>query len=234
VIPTHAALAEDSQPVAPATPAAEALATTTAPSSVACSADLAERVQRHYDSVSDFTAEFEQTTRSALFGSSGLAGAEAARGEVILAKPGKMRWTYTHPEESLVISDGTTLWLYSPQLAEAQHLPMTKGYLTGAALSFLLGEGRLLETFRVSARNCGQGSEIVELELEPLEPASYERLGLTVVEASGEVVATSVFDLFGNETRIGFERVQRNQNPPQTIFEFEPGPGISVIELEGS
>ena len=73
-------------------------------------------MQQYYDSVEDFAAEFEQTTRSALFGTTELADAEAARGRVVFAKPGKMRWTYTRPEESLVVSDGTTLWLYSPGL----------------------------------------------------------------------------------------------------------------------
>jgi outer membrane lipoprotein carrier protein len=144
-----------------------------------------------------------------------------------------MRWTYTEPEPSLVVSDGVTLWLYSPDLAEAQRLPATGGYLNGAALQFLLGDGKLLEAFRVSASGC-EGEARVELDLDPREPASYERLWLTVLAETGEVVATGIVDLFGNRTQISFENVRRNQNPPPELFRFEPGPGVEVIDVGGS
>jgi outer membrane lipoprotein carrier protein len=213
--------------------AGEAAGSVTGSARTACSQEVAARVQRHYDSVKDFSADFEQTTRSVLFGAAGVAAGEASRGQVVFSKPGKMRWTYTHPEESLVVSDGKTLWLYSASLKEAQRLTMTDGYLTGAALSFLLGDGKLLETFRVTAVDCEAG-RLVQLELLPRQAASYERLGLEVVQSTGEVVATSVLDVFGNETTIAFEHVQRNQDPPPTLFEFEPGPEVRVIEIEGS
>ncbi len=199
----------------------------------ACADEVAARVQHYYESVRDFAADFEQTTRSAVFGGALPGLAEPARGQVVLAKPGKMRWTYTHPEASLVVSDGVTLWLYSPVHKEAQRLPVTQGYLTGAALQFLLGEGQLLDTFRVSASGCG-GDGRVELSLSPRESASYERLGLTVLEATGEVVATGIVDLFGNETRISFQQIRRNQDPAAETFQFEPEDDVDVIELGGS
>jgi outer membrane lipoprotein-sorting protein len=231
------------------------LSTAAAPRVAASCADqVAATVQSHYDSVKDFSAEFEQTTRSALFGEAGSAQAEPTRGQVVFAKPGKMRWTYTHPEPSLVVSDGTTLWLYAPGLKEAQRLPVTEGYLTGAALHFLLGEGKLLESFDVSSESCpfeaAQEGEkqiaeakaagrpvdpmlgTVELDLVPKQPSSFERLGITARVASGEVVATRVVDLFGNETRIAFHNIERNQNPGPEIFTFVPGPDVEVIELQ--
>ncbi len=213
--------------------AAAAEAQTPASLGTACADEIAARVQDHYDSVRDFAADFEQTTHSVGFASALPGSAEPARGQMILAKPGKMRWSYTHPEPSLVVSDGVILWLYSPDLKEAQRLPVTRGYLNGAALQFLLGDGKLLEAFRVSASGCG-GDSRVELDLEPRDPASYERLGLTVIAETGEVVATEIIDLFGNRTQISFQRVRRNQDPPPELFRFEPGPGVEVIDVGGS
>ena len=195
-----------------------------------CAADVARRVQEHYDSVRDFAADFEQTTRSALFGASAPGLAPPSTGKVVLAKPGKMRWTYVAPQRSLVVSDGATLWLYTPDYGEAQRLPLANGYLTGAAFEFLLGEGDLLETFEVSASDCD--GETVALTLVPREVASYERLGLIASKESGEVTATSVLDLFGNETRIVFQNVRRNQEPPPETFQFEPPDGVEVIDLQ--
>jgi len=213
-----------------------------ADASASCAEKVAATVQAHYDSVRDFSAQFEQTTRSALFGQVGSEQPAPVRGEVVLAKPGKMRWTYAEPEPSLVVSDGKTLWLYSPKQREAQRLPVADGYLTGAALEFLLGDGKLLDSFEVTADVCPfhpvEGADgkqappqTVELELTPREPASYEKLGITARPTTGEVVATRVIDLFGNETRISFQRIQRNRDPDPATFVFEPGADVQVIDL---
>ena len=203
---------------------------------------LAETVQAHYDSVRDFSADFVQTTRSALFGATGANQAAPTAGRVVFAKPGKMRWMYKSPEESLVVSDGETLWIYSPGLQEAQRLPVTEGFLTGAALQFLLGDGKLVDSFEISADVCpveeakqakAEGKPpIVELELVPKEATSYERLGIAANATTGEVLATRVVDLFGNETRIAFERIETNRDPGAETFTFQPGPEVEVIELQ--
>ncbi len=215
-------------------------------------------MQAHYDAVRDFSADFVQTTHSALFDAAGGDPGKPSRGHVVFAKPGKMRWTYEEPERSLVVSDGTTLWLYSPDLKEAQRLPVTQGYLTGAALQFLLGEGKLLESFEVSTDSCpfegepakgeAKGAKksapaepagasaaktgTVELELVPREASSYERLGITVRVATGEIVATRVVDLFGNETSIAFDAIQQNRDPAPETFVFVPPADVEVIELQ--
>jgi len=195
--------------------------------------------------VRDFRAEFEQTTRSVLFGADAPGFGVAIRGEVVLAKPGKMRWTYTEPEPSLVVGNGQLLWIYSPERKEAQRLTVPEGYLTGAALQFLLGEGKLLESFEVTSTACpfepnvGESGDAVSLEtiqlaLEPLQPTSYERLGLTARLASGEIVATRIIDLFGNETRIEFDNIEHNLDPAADTFLFVPAEGVEVIELPES
>ena len=221
-----------------------ALLVLASPAGANCAEAVAATVQAHYDSVRDFAADFEQTTRSALFGAAGAEQAAPARGRVVFAKPGKMRWTYTAPEPSLVVSDGETLWLVAPELQEAQRLPVTEGYLTGAALQFLLGDGKLVGSFDISAESCplAQAAEakaegrapLVELELVPKQPSSYERLGITANATTGEVLETRVVDLFGNETRIAFQNVETNRDPAAETFTFVPGPEVEVIELRVS
>ncbi len=212
-----------------------------APALASCVEQVAATVQAHYDSVEDFSARFEQTTRSSLFGDAGASQAEASRGRVVFAKPGRMRWSYEEPEPSLVVSNGETLWLYAPKLGEAQRLPVTEGFLTGAALQFLLGDGKLVESFEITAESCpmketAQAKEegrkpVVELELTPRQASGYERLGLTANPTTGEVLATRVVDLFGNETRIAFDEIATNTRPGPETFDFVPEPGVEVIEL---
>jgi outer membrane lipoprotein carrier protein len=150
---------------------------------------------------------------------------------VVFAKPGRMRWVYESPEPSLVVSDGETLWIYDPILKEVQILSVDEGFLSGTAIQFLLGEGRILESFVVSAESC-EGDQ-VSLDLQPKESASYERLKLRVERASGAILATAVVDLFGNRTDVVFEKVQRNRSPEDALFRFEPSKDDRVLTLPG-
>jgi outer membrane lipoprotein carrier protein len=196
-----------------------------------CATEAARAVQRHYESVRDLEAAFQQTTRSVALGTGAAAATSRSSGRVVFAKPGRMRWSYDEPRPSLVVSDGTTLWIYDPEAREAQRLPVTQGYLTGAALAFLFGEGDLLAEYDVRAESCGD--VVAELELVPRKDASYERLGLRVVRATGEVRASRIRDLFGNLTEVVFEDLRTNQDPPNTTFEFEPPDDVRVIDLAG-
>lgn len=195
----------------------------------ACAREAAAEVQRRYERVRDLEARFEQRTRSVALGTGAAASASGSGGRVLFAKPGRMRWDYERPSPSLVVSNGSVMWLYDPAAREAQRLPVTSGYLNGAALSFLVGEGRLTDEFDVSAERCGEA--IAHLVLMPRAQASYERLGLEVDRATGEVRSTSIVDLFGNVTEVSFREVRTNQGPSDASFEFVPPAGTQLIDL---
>jgi hypothetical protein len=108
-------------------------------------------------------------------------------------------------------------------------LPVDQGFLSGTAIQFLLGEGRILESFFVAAESC-EGEEI-SLDLRPKQSASYERLVLRVDKGSGEILATAVMDLFGNRTDVVFEKVERNRSPSDALFRFEPSEDDRVLRL---
>ncbi len=141
-----------------------------------------------------------------------------------------MRWSYEKPEPSLVVSDGVTLWLYDAAHAEAQRLPVSGDYLSGAAIQLLLGDGDLLAEFRVTGASCGERG--VELELLPRRPTSYEKLRILADPESGDLLETEIVDLLGNVTRVSFSDIQANRDPSHSQFTFEPPAGVRVIELE--
>ncbi|MBW2421725.1 MAG: outer membrane lipoprotein carrier protein LolA [Deltaproteobacteria bacterium] len=192
-------------------------------------AQAAAVVQAHYDQVADLSAGFEQRSQSVVLGGVSMGAEAPTRGRVVFAKPGKMRWAYTEPAESFVISDGHVLWIYDVAEKQASKLPMEQDYLAGAALQFLLGDGQILESFRVSAERCEDGR--IDLELIPKQAASYERLGLSADEETGEIAETVIVDLFGNRTLIAFQEVRINLDPPAETFTFEPPAGVDVIDL---
>jgi len=194
--------------------------------------EAARQVQARYDGIRDLRADFEQVSQSVTFAGAPLMDSEPKSGRVVFAKPGKMRWTYGDPEPSVVVSDGQTLWIHDVEGGTATRLEVTAGYLSGAALQFLLGDGNLLEEFHVTATACT--AERVDLELLPKKDASYERLGLVAGRESGDIEATSVVDLFGNRTEIRFEAVEINQSPDASVFEFQVPEGVELIDYAGA
>jgi len=208
--------------------AAEEAAESSGAAMMRCRDRAASAVQSRYDGVRDVSAKFEQTTRPASLGS--LASKPlVSRGRVVIAKPGRMRWTYEEPEPSLVVSDGETLWLFDPKFGEVQKIPAGEGFLTGAAAQFLLGAGDMRRDFNVTAMSC-RASE-AELELVPRQPASYEKLFLLVDPSSGEVHGTRIVDLLGNVVGVEFHDLRFNQNPGGSEFRFQAPVGVKVIEV---
>jgi outer membrane lipoprotein carrier protein len=197
----------------------------------ACAAAVAERVQRRYDAVRDLRARFVQRTTSVAFGSTPGATMES-RGEVVFAKPGRMRWSYESPEPSLVVSDGQTVWIHDPGAQEAQELPLGPDFLSGAAIQFLLGDGRLADEFEVAARGCGEPE--VQLLLTPRKDSSYERLEMRVEARSGEIRSTVVVDVLGNRTEVELSDLRVNTGPAVGLFRFEPPEGTRLLSVPPS
>lgn len=201
-----------------------------------CEPGIGERtartVQARYEGIRDIRALFEQTNESATFGGTPMMSPQPKNGRVVFAKPGKMRWTYLEPEPSVVVSDGKTLWIHDVEGETVTRLEVTAGFLSGAALQFLLGDGQILESFSVSASSCD--AETITLDLVPREESTYERLGLVATRTTGDIVGTSVLDLFGNLTRIRFSEIETNQEPGLGTFQLEVPEGVELIDYAGS
>jgi len=194
----------------------------------ACVKSAVDKIQKRYESVQDLSARFEQTTRSVALGRAG--DSKASKGQVVFAKPGRMRWHYEEPEESLAVTDGEWLWLYDPAHREAQRVQVGEAWLSGAAIQLLLGEGDILRDFRARAEICT--AEEARLVLLPREPSSYEKLVLRADLRTGDVVETEVQDLLGNVTRVRFEEPRTNTAPAPELFRFEAPEGVRVIDIE--
>jgi outer membrane lipoprotein carrier protein len=200
------------------------------PAGAGCGPEVSAQVQARYDGIRSLRARFTQTTRNVAFGGDSGPESVPASGRVEFAKPGRMRFEYETPEPSLVVSDGKTLWIYDPTAREVQVLPVSEGFLSAAAIQFLLGEGRLDQSFEVTATSCGP--ERAELALRPRAEASYERIDLVVERGSGWIRETTVHDLLGNRTQVAFMDMETAGAPDDARFRFDVPEGVKVLTLE--
>lgn len=211
----------------PSSPAAESVD----PAAGDCLDRTIDALQARYEAVSDLRADFVQSTRPAHLGTI-VPDPVTSHGHMVVAKPAKMRWVYEEPEPSVVVSDGETLWIYDPAFGEAQRLPVGEGFLSGAAVQFLLGEGDLRRDFEITLVSCDD--DRAELELVPREPATYEKLRVVADPRTGALSRTQINDLLGNVTVLELSHLETNLNPDPEVFRFVPPEGVSVIELAPS
>ncbi len=189
--------------------------------------DLAEALQRKYDTVLDFSTDFVQTYRG------GVLNKELKEsGRLLVKKPGKMRWEYKMPEEKLFVSDGVKLYSYI--LEDKQVLVSTvpgNGHTSTPAL-FLAGKGRLTRDFAVSSADppTGQPAGTRALKLTPKAAApDYEWL---ILSLDPETLALRGFvagDAQGGTSSFLFTNLKENVGLTDKQFVFSPPRGVEIV-----
>jgi outer membrane lipoprotein carrier protein len=188
-------------------------------------AEVVARVQKYYDATKDLHAKFEQQMTRAM------GGKKKASGEVWLKKPGKMRWDYGKPEKKLMVSDGTTLWIYEPEDEQAFKQDMRSSTLP-AQVSFLVGQGKLSDEFDISLDTLPGvgGPGTITLKLVPkTATAAYRYLHFIVDEKTGAVKETIIRDQQDQTNDLTFSDVKQNAGVDDSRFRFSPPPGTKIL-----
>jgi len=182
-------------------------------------------LQIKYDSVNDFSADFEHTYAGGL-----LRTIVTERGTVQIKKPGKMRWDYQFPEKKLFISDGATLYSYLPADRQVIVGNIPSNDSTTPAL-FLAGRARFSESFNVSyADGEKETSLTLTLQLTPKAAnADYKNILLTVDRNSMSIIKIRSTDFQDAVSTFIFSSLKENVGPPESLFTFEPPTGTEVI-----
>ena len=188
-------------------------------------ATVVARVQKYYDATRDLRAKFEQQLDSPSRAPS------KASGELWLKKPGKMRWDYAKPEKKLMVSDGSTLWVYQPDDEQAYKQDL-RGNALPAQVSFLLGEGKLDKEFDASLTKIdGVGPDELALKMVPKVGTTAYRYLVFVVDAkSGQVKQTIIYGQDGSTNKLSFVDVQQNKGVDDGKFKFAPPSGTHILK----
>jgi outer membrane lipoprotein carrier protein len=192
--------------------------------------DVVRGLEGAYGRITDLKADFSQSA----FNKS-LNQTIPATGSVYLKKGGKLRWEYTQPTAQEIVSDGKTLWVYTPTLKQVNVAPAPEA-LAGPAGSFLVGLGKLREHFGVRFMNPAQprdGDGNVVLDLAPRQPLpTLARLVLSVDPRSWEVRRAVVYDQFENTVTMRFTKMAVNSGLPDSLFTFTPPQGVATVPLQ--
>ncbi|MFZ0591795.1 MAG: outer membrane lipoprotein carrier protein LolA [Bryobacteraceae bacterium] len=103
---------------------------------------LLSGVDRHYNQAHTLSVDFTETYS--------LAGRShrPESGQLVLRKPGRMRWTYSDPPGKLFVSDGQTVYLYTAADNRVERSRLKATDDLRAPMAFLLGRLNLKNDFR--------------------------------------------------------------------------------------
>jgi outer membrane lipoprotein carrier protein len=183
-----------------------------------------EQAQRR---VTDLKAPFRQAAHNRTLNQT-----VEAQGTLYLKKPGRLRWEYRTPTPQEIVSDGTKLWVYTPELKQV-NVAAAPQALAGPAGSFLQGLGQVREHFHVRFLNPAQPTDAegrVVLDLTPKQPQPLmARLIVSVDPKSWLVRQAVVHDELGNTVTVRFGDTVVNSGLSDSLFVFVPPPGVTVV-----
>ena len=192
--------------------------------------DAIRGIEGAYGRMTDLKAEFTQTA----FNKS-LNQTIPATGKVYLKKGGKLRWEYAEPTPQQIVSDGKTIWIYTPTLNQVNTGPAPEA-LAGPAGSFLSGLGKLREHFSVRLLNPAQAKDAdgnVVLDLTPKQPLpTLQRLILAFDPNGWRLRKAVVYDQFENTVTMQFTNLAINSGLEDKLFAFVPPKGAATVPLK--
>jgi outer membrane lipoprotein carrier protein len=189
--------------------------------------ELAEALQRKYDAVKDFSADFVHTYQGGV-----LKKQLTERGKVLIKKPGKMRWDYTAPEKKLFVSDGSKVYFYIPADKQVIVSPVPANAEATTPALFLAGKGRLTSQFTPSfvelPAGLPAGSRALKLVPKSKQP-DYDWLLLAVDPATLAIRGLVTIDAQGGTSTFAFTNLKQNVGLADDQFTFKIPRGVDVV-----
>lgn len=147
-------------------------------------------------------------------------------GQMALSRPGRFRWEYQAPNTQLIVTDGSTLWLYDEDLKQVTVRPAAEA-LAGTPAALLSQRKTLTDAFTLS--DDGSSGEIRKLRLVPKAAESDFKDVSLWLNRAGAPVRMVFRDQLGGNTDISFSTVKTNGKLKAGQFSFTPPKGVEVI-----
>ncbi|WDE09467.1 outer membrane lipoprotein chaperone LolA [Thalassomonas haliotis] len=138
---------------------------------------------------------------------------QTGAGTLVVSKPNLVHWQTTEPDESLIVSDGETLWFYDPFVEQATAYALESAIANTPILLLTSQDESMWQNYRISkvsdnsfiVHALDSNSQVKTLEL------SFEQdklAGFVILDASGQL---SRFVLSGSDFR---------SQPKKQLFQF--------------
>lgn len=196
------------------------LALTLAMPVAAMASEGADRLARMLEPLQTYEARFEQQILDA----SGQR-LQQANGHMWLSRPGKFRWEVAAPYQQEVVSDGSEVYLYDPDLEQVTVQALDQRVTHTPALLLSGSASELTANYEVSRSQ--QGSAETFRLVPKTADTLFEELEMTF--RGEQLRGLQMTDSTGQRTAIEFLDVQANHAIDEGIFTFDIPAGTDVI-----
>lgn len=189
--------------------------------------ELAQQLQRKYDGIKDFSADFIHTYRGGVLNKQ-----LTERGRLLIKKPGRMRWEYTAPERKLFVSDGTRIYSYIPEDKQVIVGSVPKDDQASTPILFLAGKGNLTRDFTPSYGEIPAAlpAGSLGLKLVPKTAQSdYDWLVLAVDPVTLGLRGLVTVDAQGGTSSFSFANLKENVGLADKEFDFKVPRGVDLV-----
>jgi outer membrane lipoprotein carrier protein len=170
-------------------------------------------------------------------------------GTAYFRRPGKMRWEYDRPEKDLFLVDGKTAWFYVPADHTVTRVPAKQSEDMRTPLALLAGQmkiSRICSHVELADREhplregdavlrCvvrGQGKDSAPASDTAFGDDGADAVFFEVARSSGELTRIIVRQAGGIAVEFRFENWRFDPPIPETMFHFEPPPGVAIVNGE--
>ncbi|GFK94527.1 Outer-membrane lipoprotein carrier protein [Fundidesulfovibrio magnetotacticus] len=191
-------------------------------------AGLPDKVQKQYQSVTSFSADFTQVLVNAASKER-----ETRTGKLVFSQPALIRWETERPEKELLIVGKDAAWNVFPGEKTAYRYAVEDILGSKTMLRFLSGKGNLREDFHVSQEpEAPQGQ--AQLKLVPREAEPGLVLAHAWVDLKTNMLARIVIeDFYGNLNDVTLENLKTNPAVPKDFFQYAPPKDFTILDNAG-
>jgi outer membrane lipoprotein carrier protein len=209
--------------------------------------DLASRMEVRYRDAKTLQATFLER----YIENGGVLRSEA--GTAYFRRPGKMRWEYERPENDLFLVDGKMAWFYVPADHTVTRVPAKQSEDLRTPLALLAGEMKISRicarveladdekplregdaVLRCRVRGEKKSAESLDQPDTVLGANGPDVIFFEVARDSGELVRLIVRQAGGVEVEFRFENWRFDPSLPETMFRFQPPPGVAIVNGEST
>lgn len=184
--------------------------------SSAALADARAELQQKLAAFERFSADFSQQ----VFDEQG-EPMQRAGGTMQLARPDRFRWHTVSPDESLLVSNGTDVWMYDPFVEQVSIVPLEDAVLNTPFLLISGSDGQRWQQYEV-AKN---GADYVVTSKNPAELIKEFSLRF---DSASRIERFTVIESGGQRSEFTLSNINTAPATGADSFQFTPPAGVMI------
>ncbi|SDU52502.1 outer membrane lipoprotein carrier protein [Desulfobacula phenolica] len=156
---------------------------------------------------------------------------QKASGKASFSHPGKMRWEYLEPERHEIITNGSSLWIYRPELNQVMQSDTASFFKPGSGGDFLSDISLVRKNYIISIK--AVTAEYVEIKLiSKQETHNFSSIVIRISQKNSEIERVFSYNTYDDTTTLfEFSDIQFKEIDP-AIFEFNPPERSDIIKMD--